>query len=74
MQIFVNQMSPIICRWKLVKQIWWNIVIVLETIQEQKISERSSYVVLKRVAWFLISCSISHKFPALKRWNEKSEA
>ena len=53
--------------------IWDLSIIVLETIEEQKISERSSYAV--KACWVtLISCSISHNFPALKRWNIKSEA
>ena len=30
---------------------WWNIVIVVETIEKQMISERSSYAILKPVAW-----------------------
>ena len=48
-------------------------IIIMETTEEQKVSERSSYVLLKCVAW-LISYSISHNFSALKCWNEKSEA
>ena len=51
---------------------WWNIFTTLETIEEQKVSERSSYVLLKCVA--LISYNISHNFSALKCWNEKAEA
>ena len=29
---------------------WWNIFIIMEIIEEQKVSERSSYVLLKGVA------------------------
>ena len=29
---------------------WWNIFIIMEIIEEQKASERSSYVLLKGVA------------------------
>ena len=39
-------MSPIILGGN-----WWNILIVLEAIEEQKIPERSSYAILKRVVW-----------------------
>ena len=30
---------------------WWNIFVILETIEEQKVSERSSWALLKCVAW-----------------------
>ena len=46
MQISVNHMSPITLGGN-----WWNILIVLEAIEEQKIPERSSYAILKRVVW-----------------------
>ena len=46
MQSFVNQMSPIICRWKLVEHRYC----FGDIIEEQKMSERLSYVVLKHVA------------------------
>ena len=42
MQCFVNQ-----CLLLFVGGNWWNIVIGLETIEEQRISKRSSYAVLK---------------------------
>ena len=64
-KFFVNQMSPIIVGGN-----WWNILIILETTEEQKIWERSSYMVLKCVVT-LFSYSISHNFPVLKLWNDK---
>ena len=63
----VNQMSPFICKRK-----WWNILIVLETIEEQNMPEGLSYVVLKRVVWLY---SVKRFLTTLLGgWNEKSEA
>ena len=57
-----------------VERNWWNIFIIMEKIEEQKVSERSSYVLLKWLLHDLISYGISHNFSALKCWNEKFEA
>ena len=42
---FQSNVTPVICRWKLVKHRY-----CFGAIEEQKITERSSYAVLKRVA------------------------
>ena len=47
MQLFLS----IKCLPLFVGRNWWNILIVLETIEEQKIPETLSYVVFKRLAW-----------------------
>ena len=66
---FANQMSPIICRWKLVKQRY-----CFGDNRRTKDIRKIKLCGLKACCVTSISCSISHNFPALKRWNEKSEA
>ena len=61
-------MCPIICRWKLVKHRY------CFGDNRRKIDHRKIKLCgLKACCVTLISCSISANFPALKRWNEKSE-
>ena len=62
----VNQMSPIICRWKLLKHLdCFGDNRRTEDIRNIKLSS------LKACCLTLLSYSISHYFPALKLWNEK---
>ena len=65
----VNQMCPIICRWKLVKHRY-----CFGDNRRTKDNRKIKLCGLKACCVTLISCSISPNFPALKRWNEKSEA
>ena len=65
----VNQMCPIICRWKLVEHRY-----CFGDNRRIKDNRKIKLCGLKACCVTLISCSISHNFPALKRWNEKSEA
>ena len=64
----VNQMCPIICRWKLVKHRY-----CFGDNRRTKDNRKIKLCGLKACCVTLISCSISANFPALKRWNEKSE-
>ena len=68
MQIFVNQMSLIICMWKLVKRRYF-----FGDNRRKKDKIKIKLCGLKACCMTLISCSISHNFLALKRWHEKSE-
>ena len=68
MQISVNHTSPIILGGN-----WWNILIVLETIEEQKKPERSSYAILKQVVWLYSVTSFLITFQK-KHESEKAEA
>ena len=65
----VNQMCPIICRWKLVKHRY-----CFGDNRRTKDNRKIKLCGLKACCVTLISCSNSPNFPALKRWNEKSEA
>ena len=61
-------MCPIICRWKLVKHRYCFV-----DNRRTKDNRKIKLCGLKACCVTLISCSISANFPALKRWNEKSE-
>ena len=65
----VNQMCPSICKWKLVIHRY-----CFGDNRRTKDIRKIKLCGLKACCVTLISCSISHNFPALKRWNEKSEA
>ena len=64
----VNQMSPIICRWKLVKHLD-----CFGHNRRTKDTRKIKLCGLKACCVTSTSYSISHNFPALKRWNEKSK-
>ena len=64
----VNQMSPIVCMWKLVKR--------LDPFGDNrriKDTRKIKLCGLKACCVTSFSYSIFHNFPALKRWNEKSK-
>ena len=65
----VNQMSPIICRWKFVKH--------LDCFGDSRRTQATRKIKLGGLkaccVTLIFSYSISHNFHALKRWNEKSE-
>ena len=64
----VNQMSPIICRWKLVKY-----VDCFGDNARTKDTRKIKLCSLKACCVTLFSYSISCNFSALKHWNEKSK-
>ena len=64
----VNPMSPIIFRWKLVKHLH-----CFGDNRRTKDARKIKFCSLKACCLTLFSYSISHNFPALKSWNEKSE-
>ena len=64
----VNQMSLIICRWKLVKHLD-----CFGVNRRAKDTSKIKLCSLRACCTTLFSYSISHNFPTLKRWNEKSE-
>ena len=64
-----SNITPIICRWKLVKHRH-----CFGDNRGTKDNRKIKLCGLKACCVTLISCSISQNFPALKRWNEKSEA
>ena len=51
---------------------WWNVLIVLETTEDQTIPEKIKLCGLKMCCVTLFSCSNSHNFPAWKLWDDKS--
>ena len=64
-----SNVASIICRWKLVKHRY-----CFGDNRRTKDNRKIKLCGLKACYVTLISCSISPNFPALKRWNEKSEA
>ena len=64
----VNPISPIICTWKLVKHLNCS-----GDKRRTKDARKINFCILKACCVPLFSYSISHNFPALKSWNEKSE-
>ena len=64
-----TNVALVICRWKLVKHRY-----CFGDNKRTKDNRKIKLCGLKACCVTLISCIMSYNFPALKRWNEKSEA